>query len=370
MEGLKVRQANAINKNAAFLKEHLEGKPVTPENIVDALCLLCPNVPEERIRDDNARILCGYTEFLKAYGMCGEDNVRAETEQILQYLTKDMSLQQQKGFYLQYYEYLRQFHESVGIVNADAAKRPGELADLPCRELIELLAGQIQGTAEIYMSEISEMQENTNAVNLPDGFDFRLAGAAAYAAGAQGDLPVEYLDYPEILGACMAACGTLREKTEVLVEENKEGFANREELKKIMLLVLEMVLVVLVTVAVAMLLTHVILPVAANMIDAILTAVGPKVSGWILDSTIGRMFLRDFVGLIPEYGIVGGMAAGYQLGKALELGQTMDGLKEYYEGLKGGETAETRKTDSGNNLEKRSTMHMAIEEIENIPERT
>lgn len=370
MEGLKVQQTNAINKNAAFLKKHLEGKSATPENIVDALCLLCPNVPEERIRVDNARILCGYTEFLKAYGMCGEDNVRTDTEQILQYFAKDMSLQQQKGFYLQYYEYLRQFHENVGIVNADSAKRPEELADLPCQQLIELLAGQIQGTAEVYMSEISEIQENTNAVNLPDGFDFCLAGAAAYAAGVQGDLPVEYLDYPEILGACMAACGTLREKTEVLAEGKKEGFTNREKLKKIIFLVLKVVLVVLVTVAVAMLLIHVMLPAAANMIDALLAAVGPNVSGWILDSPLGWMFLRNFAGLIPVYGIVGGMAAGYQLSEALELSQTMDELEGYYEGLESGETAETRKTDSRNNTEKRSTMHMAMGQIENIPERT
>ncbi len=314
MKGLTIQQRNAIEQNHAFLKDHLQGREVTQDSAAEILLLLCPNAPEERIKSDCERIWLGFMKFSKTYEVCDRQDADTAAKQALQYLTEDMSEQQRKGFFLQSYEYIRMLHENEGFACARDARRPDELAGLTQEQLGDLVVGQIRRTAGIYASEVCGMQEmeGDGGVSASDAENFYLVGLAAYAAGLQGDLPADYQNSPEILGACMAACKALRQEMDAAKEKDKDRAA------EIMMEVLKIILAVLAAVAVALLLIHVVLPAAAGAIDAILAAAGPTISGMIMDSVLGTCFLENFAELIPVFGILGGIAAGYGLSEAID----------------------------------------------------
>lgn len=327
---ITVQQQKAVKQNYLFCEEALKGQAPTPEKIMEPLAYLCPEVPKEQLKRDCAGLERGAARFAQAYEACRADGVPIDGGRVWRHITEGMTDAQKKGCLLHGYECIRRIHAQEGIAEAREAPGPPGLAELSGNELSELAARQMQELSELFASDVLREAQKTEGA-LEGELDPILLGAAAYAAGVQGDLPLEFQRQPELLGACAAACRTIQSEIQAAPKQKEKS--------ELIFKITVGATAVLVGIAVAVLAGPAVTAAAEAAVEAVAAAVGPEIAGWVMHSGLA-VFIKPFLSLLSISGGITGVLAGGIFYYAA------DRVREFYRRNKSGAAAVKRAESS------------------------
>lgn len=206
---LTAQQLQAVKVNIQYLQEQLGGYPVTAEKMADIVVYLSEQENWEEVREYCEKSEKGRVCFLQAYHTYCQNQKPISVRQILLYLTEGMGEMQKKGFCLHSYECMRQMHVEQGITGSLNTLQSFELAGESEEVLGKKIEEQMEKTAKLLLSQMVYMQSKVLRESISDRCEPLIIAGAVYITALQGDLPMEFQNYPEILGACVQAWNTI-----------------------------------------------------------------------------------------------------------------------------------------------------------------
>lgn len=181
---------------------------VSVERTALLLMELCPNLEYESLLFICSRMQKGMDEFER---ICEEEKSLTEPDlirNILKQATAEMTQLQRKGFFLQCFEAIRIRDADDTLEEAALVNLP-DLAVLEEEELQALVLEQIRYLSKSMTLEMAEslsgILHTTEQADSEVPKEVLLLAAAEFAAGVNGDLTLDFQEYPELLGACAAA---------------------------------------------------------------------------------------------------------------------------------------------------------------------
>lgn len=210
MEQYSVEQLEIIQQNRLHLKSRC-GEDFAPEALAQALTNLCPSVDYADHLSYCKGLQAGIDQAQKLCEQLPYAPEERYAEQILNQMTESMSEAQCKGFYLQCFESFRMSDLHCGVEDAGRLDSSA-LATLSKEELQKVVLQQVhrlsvslsaEGLAAI--SNTMPLTENLNLKAPTSPSELLLLTASIYAAGVNGELPQSFEQYPELLGASLAA---------------------------------------------------------------------------------------------------------------------------------------------------------------------
>lgn len=303
MKALTLQQQQCIKEKYELIKVRLEGDSADIENVAGIMAYMCPNSSNQELLEACKEIKAGMDKFNQVYESCqNEESVMknpVDHRRVLEYLTKDMTPSQAKGFYLQSYEQFRQLHIQSGVLEAEEADSASELAGWSEEEMKDMVARQMETLADLLTCDI--LKDAGGGEELYDAnADTMILSVAAYAAGVDGEVPMSFQQQPFMLGVCMAAC-----KASADAVQNIPDCKDRNE---VVFKVIAGVVAVVVGIGVAVVAGPYIVAAGNTVVAGLTSLLGPSVTQWLMHSTL-RLWIRPFLSLIPLMGIGTGVAA-------------------------------------------------------------
>lgn len=220
MCNLTVQQLHAVKGNIRFLQEKLRGYPITAEKIADMIVYLSDQEDWEEVREYCEKSEKGRICFLQTYHTCCQNTEPISIRRIFLCITENMGEIQKKGFCLHSYECMRQMHVKQGIVGPADTLPSFRLAGEAEAVLGKKIEEQMEKTARLLLSQTVYRQAHMLKEGRSDRCEPLIMAGAVYITVLQGDLPIEFQKYPELLGACAEAWNTIHE--EVAAREKKD----------------------------------------------------------------------------------------------------------------------------------------------------
>lgn len=303
MKVLTLQQQQCIKEKYELIKARLEGDPADIENVAAILAYMCPNSSDQELFEACKEIKAGMDKFNQVYDSCQDEEFvmknSVDHRRVLEYLTKDMTPSQAKGFYLQSYEQFRQLHFQSGVFEAEEADSASELAGWSEEKMKDMVAAQMETLAELLTCDI--LKDAGGREELYDANeDTMILSAAAYAAGVDGEVPMSFQQQPFMLGVCMAAC-----KVSTDAAQNMPDCKDRNE---VVFKVIAGVVAVVVGIGVAVVAGPYLVAAGNTVVAGITSLLGPSATQWLMHSTL-RLWIQPFLSLIPLMGVGAGVAA-------------------------------------------------------------